>query len=405
MIYNLIYFLIWPFGAFATGLKYNYQREYQLIYLLFFIYASYTLIPSDHYDISLYENRFGDYENVEFSFFVKELLKSLVGAGDLGFEFYIDGVNYLSNLLHGGLQLSYAISAIVFYIVWSSTLNLLKKEYYSSSHSNFVALLLLICFSLYIIIFRAINGRFYLAYWVFILGAYKTLNNNNLKYILISFISIYIHQSFLFGLIILFAFYLIRNNRSFKIEIALYSLVIIATLINELGISFIADNLKLISPAYEQKYSSYTDMGIIEIRGSRLRSWFLTLRTPVLFYTTFLAILLARINKQISFSVETWRFYYFFLFFWAINSFTFMVFQLGTRFRNVLIGFMILLLFKIYNENYKGKIPYEIIIFFAAFFIYKLISIRIMGEIISAYIFIPFGWLFNMVLENFPLWK
>lgn len=404
MIQSLVYFFIWPFLFFIIGLKRYYYKDYKLLALLFFIFGALTLTPTVDADISSYENFLYKYEDTDFSYILTNILKSLVGVGDRGFEIYLDIVNYLSNIFGGSMQLSFVFSALTFYIFWINILKILRKEHYLLNKDNTVALLLLIAFSIYIIYFRAINGRFYLAYWLFIWGAYKVINENNVKFILISLASIYIHQTFLFGVMILGLFYIVRNKKSLSLEIFLYILIVVANVINEFGISFIADNLNRISSTYTETYSSYADTRIIEIRGSRVRSWFLELRLPILFYSAFFAILLARLNKNIVFNKETWRFYYFFLYFWLVNSFTYEVFQLGTRFRNVLIGFMIILLFKIYNNNYHRKPPAELIVFFLAFILYKIVSLRILGDMISIYIFAPFGWLMSLILENITIW-
>jgi hypothetical protein len=175
-----------------------------------------------------------------------------------------------------------------------------------------------------------------------------------------------------------------------KAEYVLLVLIIIGTLYSQLGVNYLSKYLTFFGANYEDQYSDYLKDSYIDGQLERDRKWFLLLRTPLLFYTLGFHILYLRFVKKINFEKDN-ILYFFILIFWGINAFTIEVPSFGARFRNVLIGFFLVLLFKLYNREYQTKLNYLVLISIAFFVFYKVVSLKILEFYINKWTFYPFS--------------
>jgi hypothetical protein len=170
-------------------------------------------------------------------------------------------------------------------------------------------------------------------------------------------------------------------------------------LYSQLGIDYLSKYLTFFGDNYESKYSDYLKDSYVEGQLERDRKWFILLRTPLLFYTLGSHILYLRFIKNIDFEKEN-GLYYFILLFWVINSFTIEVPSFGDRFRNVLIGFFLLLLFKLHNRIYQTKISFFVILTFAFFVFYKIVSFKILEFYINKWTYFPFSMAWSALFDQ-----
>lgn len=407
-LYNLILFVIWPCGAFLNAVKHIRVNRFRIFILLFLCVLAIYIIPNG--DIRLYKNSIEVYSQYDIDAFLHDMYLSLTGNGSRGFEMFIPLNSYLTSLIANDERISYVLTTVLYFIFWTSIITKLIKEYDYSNIKNKKALLLLFVFAIYVIFFRVLNGRFYLAYWGAIFGAYMIINDKKRVYLLLTLSTIFIHQSFIFFNAILLIHILLQKYYKNKTgELILIGLIIGGAIFNQVGLKYISENLSFLSDNVADSFDGYTKDSYIErvVEMSTEKTWFQVLRAPLLFYSTAIFLMVLRFTKRDFFSgehsIKSW--YYFILLFWAINSLTFEIPQFGDRFRNVLIGFMILLLFKVYNNVTLKRYNLLFYTFLLSFAFYKLVTLRVFAEYINVYAFTPLPWLFNHYDEPFSLYE
>lgn len=397
----LFYSLIWPILGLVYGVKYFRSKTNHLFLYFFFITGAIIIIPYEDGDIMGYLHRMQLYSSFSFSDYVEEIGKSLIGIGNDGFEIFLTTNTFLVSRFTTNIHVAFVLTTTVFYIVWIRLMRYLYNDYRNLAYKNKTALALLLAFAVYIFFVRAINGRFYLAYWVFVLSFYEVIVNRNHKYVFLSLTTIFIHQSFIFVNLLIGLYYLVYPLKKFKVlEIVLFILIIVGTVYSELGLSLVSQNLDLLGDSVQSRYSAYTSEKYIEGWLNRDRAWFQIYRGYFVFYTLVACIIILRLNTRILFNDTINRVYYFFLLFWAANAFTYNIASMGERFRNVLVGVGILMLFKIFVSNNHKRIPVYLWIFFAAFLLSKLVTFRIIAEYLPIWIFSPFSLLMNFFFQE-----
>src|SRR5690554_3777558 len=254
--YIIIYFIIWPFAALVEAIKNIRIKKYRIFFLIFFCLLAYYIIPYGEGDIRLYEKSVEIYSQFGLDAFFLDIYLSFIGEGSRGFEIFIPINSYLTSLIGGNVRVSFVLTAILYYIFWISIVIKLIKEFDLSNNThNRKALVLLFAFSIYIIFYRVLNGRFYLAYWGAIYGTYMIINEKKYKFLLLTLATILIHQSFIFfnGLLLVHIFFRrYYNNKSG--EILLFGLILIGAVLNQSGIKLVANNLSFLSDSVSDQF-------------------------------------------------------------------------------------------------------------------------------------------------------
>jgi hypothetical protein len=327
------------------------------------------LIPYEDGDIRLYQETLDYFIKHRSDQTILNLIYSKITGADGSFELFIPLIVFITSRFTENIAYSYMLSGILFYLIWIKLIKELVREYniFSKTDSKFI-LALLISFSLYVIFYRAINGRFYLAYWLAIMSIYFIFHKNKYWYYLLLLASFFIHQSYVFIVALLLLFQSLKFLRRKKgFDVILILLFILGIIFSEITFGLIQNNLATLPELINDNYTDYLKESYISGQESRDRKWFLVYRTPLLFYTAYLLLIRLKYAKRISFSKSTYALFQFVLLFGVINAFTINIPSFGDRFRNVLIGFILLTLFKVYNENkdivYKGHLTLLILAF------------------------------------------
>ena len=398
-------FLSYPLVMLFYAIPRIRETKYRFIIFLFFLLSAYLIVPYEYGDIQLYSQKLDEATKLNFSQFASSIKSIFTGTGEHGLEFFVELNLFIVSRFTNDLAYSFCITAGVVFIAWNAIVMILVREYdlNNSIQKNRTAIYLLLCFALYVIFFRAINGRFYLAYWVFIYSFYKIVAQKKFNYHLLLLCTIFIHQSFIFlnVLVVIYRF-TIPYHKYKRFEYAFFALIVLGTLFSQTGFSIMNEYLGKIGGDFD-KYSAYTKEDYVKGQLDRDRAWFILLRTPLLFYGLATNVLIARFDKKIVFDKSTEKIYFFSLLLWSINSFTINVPSFGDRFRNVLMGIFLLLLFKIYNINNQGKIPIRMLIVFLFFFFYKLVSLKILDLYINKWLLFPFSILLDGILGRVPI--
>ena len=384
---RFILFLIYPFLSLISALFKFKEKQSQYIVLCFLMLAAYQTLP--YADMLLYVHKFEEIRELDLRSFIAYL--GLKFAEEGNYEVFVEINAFVISRFTDNVRYTFVVTVILLFVVWRGLINVLIKEYDFFNRKNHIALYFLICFGIYVIFYRVINGRFYLAYWIFIFAFHKVFVERRTKFFLILCLTVLVHQAFLFVSILSVLYFFLKNvmqNR--KAEYLLLLLIVIGTLYSQLGVNYLSNYLTFFGDNYEAKYSSYLKDSYIEGQLERDRKWFLVLRAPLLFYSLAIHILYLRFVKRVNFDHEK-VLYFFILLVWVVNSFTIEVPSFGDRFRNVLIGFMILLLFKLYNRNLQRKINLPIILTLLFFVFYKIVSLKILEFYINEFTYFPFS--------------
>lgn len=393
---KFIIFLVYPFVTFFTSLFKFREKQNQYIVLCFLMLAAYQTLP--YADMMLYVERFDAMKSLNFSSFINYMTSKFVVKSD--YEIFVETNAFIISRFTDNVRYTFVVTMLVFFTVWRGIINVLIKEYDFFNRKNQVALYFLICFGIYIIFYRVINGRFYLAYWIFVYAFHKIFIEKKRKYFWLLFLTILVHQSYLFlCLLSLFYFFTNKYIQNKKMEYIFLALIVLGTIYSQLGISYLNQYLTFFGEDYEKQYSSYLKESYLEFQESRDRKWFLVLRGPLLFYTLSLHVLYLRFIKKINFEKDI-KLYFFILLFWVINAFTIEVPSFGDRFRNVLMGLLLLLLFKLYNRNYQKRPSILVLLTLAFFVFYKIVSLKILENYINLFTFYPFSIVWNAIFET-----
>jgi hypothetical protein len=384
---KFIIFLIYPFATFFSSLLQFREKQNQYIVLFFFMMAGYQTLP--YADMLFYVVKFNEIKDLDLSAFINYLGIQFIVQSN--YEVFIEFNSFIVSRFSDNVRYTFVVTVIVYFIVWRGLINTLLREYDSFGRKNRSALYFLLCFAIYVIFYRVINGRFYLAYWIFMFSFHKIFMENRKKYFILFVFTVLVHQAFLFLCILSILYFFINKYiQNKKTEYVLLALILVGTLYSQLGVNYLSKYLSFFGADYQNQYSDYLKDSYIEGQLARDRKWFLLLRQPLLFYTLGFHVLYLRFIKKIKFDNDE-VLYYFILIFWVINAFTIEVPSFGDRFRNVLIGFLLVLLFKLYNRVYQSKLNYLVLISLGFFVFYKVVSLKVLEFYINKWTFYPFS--------------
>lgn len=397
-----VLFTIWPFTAFFFAIKNFGHKHLRFFILLFFVFIGFTFIPRAGADSNDYLNYISIYSGRDFSFFSRQFLLSLIGRGLKGFEIYQDFSAFLITRFSNNPAFVFALTAMVYYFAWTNIVSKLYFDHKLRTSKNFLAFFFLVAFALYVTIFRAINARFYLAYWIFVSGAYKIIVDKNYRSFYITLLAVFIHQAYIFPNLILLIF--VFSQRIYGVRNTIFFiLVVLGHLSAEFGPTVINESLDLFGDTVEERYSKYIESGRLDADFER--SWFLVIRGPMLLYSLLFLVFSFKLNKNIIFDKHGSDLYSFILLFWAASAFTMNIYMMGTRFRNVLIGFLLILVFRVCLINSFKKIPFQAWPSIVSFVFFKFITYRMNFEQVSAWIIAPFGPILSITDKELTLWQ
>jgi EpsG family len=236
---SIILFLIWPFFALSFAIR-NYKSEWaKNIIWLFVIFHGYTLtIHSETAEGSIDANRYklqlAEMHGQELSF--DNFTASLYSEDTQYLDVFQPAVIFLVSRVTGNHHILFAIFGLIFGFFYSRNIWYLIDKAGRGMKSVNIPIILTFAF---IVGFWEINGfRFWTATLVFFYGVLPYLFEGKKKYLIFSFLSIFIHFSYLFPIVILLI-YLVAGRRA-NIYFALF---IASMFIKELNLSTIGDYL------------------------------------------------------------------------------------------------------------------------------------------------------------------
>lgn len=288
-------FFIWPVLALVSSIK-NYRSSWAKNGLwLFIIFYGFTFFMQEGNDSSRYSQYFQELHNTETS--LKSFVSTFYTGGQRSVDIYGPLVAFFVSRFTDDPRVLWAVIAMVFGFFYTRNIWFLIEK--TESNKNLYLLLFIVLFA-FIIPIWSINGvRFWTASQVFFYGATRFFLDRKLKGFFICALTILIHYSFVFA-ILMMLLYLLVGNRT-KLFFAFF---LVAVFISEINIPFITQTLVAYTPAvFHDRITGYTDAERITSRMSELSTvnWYVKWHTKSLHI--FIDIMLVAIFVK---GRETW---------------------------------------------------------------------------------------------------
>ncbi len=394
-----ILFFIWPVAALITSIK-NYRENWAKNGVwLFVIFFGFTFIPQEGQDSMRYIEYFKEFHDSEKNIYL--LSKVLYAEGTNYVDIFQPLITFLVAKITGDQRILFAVYGFIFGFFYSRNIWYFINK--TESDLTFHSKIFIITFIL-IVPFWYINGvRFWSAAHIFLFGALKYLFERNRKGIWISFLSILMHFSFIFPVLIIL-FYNFLGNRT----TIYFLLFMISIFISEINIPLIREVLLSITPeVFHPRIESYTLDQYIEIVATRKTGlnwyaiWYLKALNTIIY--VFILIVFFK-GKNIYYqNKELNNLFSFFLLFGGIARILSQIPSVG-RFVNVSNLFSAGFLFLYFYHNKNEMISKHIlIVFLPVFFLFYIVSFRIGFDNIGLFTLITNPFIAPFIDNNIAL--
>jgi len=248
-------FLIWPILALISSIK-NYRANWAKNgLLLFIVFYGFTFFAQEGNDSSRYILFFNELHNSETDFKAFSNMFYSVGVGgQRSVDIYGPTVAFIVSRFTNDPRILYSVIALIFGFFYTRNIWLIIDE--AEQNHSYLLKFLLIVFA-FIIPIWSINGiRFWTASQVLFFGASRFFLEGRRSGLFMSVLTIFIHFSFLFPVLLLLL-YLIIGNRP-KIYFALF---IFGMLFSEINIPFLSQAMINFTPGvFHERISTYSDV-------------------------------------------------------------------------------------------------------------------------------------------------
>lgn len=376
-----VIFFLWPVGALITSLKYyrqNWAKNGLWLYIVFF---GFTFIAQDGQDSSRYIEHFQTFRssNTDFS----TLADVLYSEGSRYIDIFQPLVTMLVAQFTGDPRVLMAVFAFFFGFFYSRNIWYLVDR--TEGKLNIYLVTLIVVFAL-LVPFWFINGvRFWTAAHVFLYGSFLFFLDNKTRGLWVSFLSVFVHFSFIFPVLILFIYRVFGNKTLFY-----FIFFVVSSLFSEIDIPVVRDILLAYTPdIFHERITDYTGEAYIE-RLSETRTY---LNWYIVWYGRLLHILIKVLLISIFFiGKEVWQkrkeMLCLFSFLLLFNGFANVFSQIPSVGRFLTVGglFSTAFLFLYTYYNNSERLSKRLLIFFSpVLLLFFIVSMRIGFDNIGIY--------------------
>ena len=389
--YNFIIFLFWPLLALIKAFK---IRQYSFLKVWLPIFTGvlgYTYNPAEGADINLPIDTFETFIKLNFSGKINFLIiNKLSNLLDSGIELYVDLTAFVVSLFTDNYRW---VLFVLGYIYGLILYNFFKElTLYKPKFNTWFYKLLLFFVVLFIQPSMAMNGRFWLATLLFLYLAMAYFNNPKLKFILLSGLCLLIHKGFLLAIVLFLIWHFLKRIKARKyIFLSILFLSIITP--ESLMLNVIRENKEDVGETYSKQIEGYTREKYIEIQSKvgESRSLLFNIyskRYIILFYASSFFLLYLYIKKYYKKTDALEDFFYLIILFISFSNFFIGVPSLGSRYRFIAVGLMLVFFLKIVEiQRIKPyKLPSIVLVLSLAFGF--IISLRMEFEQLYAFSYI-----------------
>lgn len=394
-----ISFFIWPFATLFLNITNVRASYFKNLVWMFTVFYGYTFIlNSEERDADRYKNKLIEFYELE-----------NLGIGSVFDEVYTENyadvlqptITYVISRFTNNSNILFAVFAFVFGFFYSRNIALILELF--DAKLNKYGVLFLVLFVFLIPIWQINGFRMWTAAHMFLFFFLKFLKYNNKKYLLGTFLTFFVHFSFVFPIIIILI-YMLFGNRT-----GLYFIFFILTFfILEVSINFsqIVPELPLV---FQERIESYSNQDYIDYAATKQVqvNWYIMYRGMMIRYLLYSLLVFIYLFRSNLFKSDRviWNLLSFAFLFAAVANLLLAqpVASLGrfTAMANMLFCIVLILIFEKIPSIKLIRFLSPIIFIFIAF--YVVVEIRIgfdtMGT--SAIALNPF--IAPFINENIPL--
>jgi hypothetical protein len=374
--------LVFPFWTYLYGMWKKEMDVLKFALPIFYGLIGYTFQLRGNSDAFRAVEQFEDIANTgDFSFF-NYFISKVINFRSEGTEVYYDLLSYVTSFFSDDWRFFFMLNGFISGVI---VYNIVKVIYEKLPNTNFLVLFLIsfICLPI-----SLLNGRFWLSSTFFVLMVLKYTESNNLKYVFLSFLCVFIHQGLALACIIFVLFHFLKYSKMIIVSIYFLSLLYAGS-----GSNFVGNALNIFSGKVADQIEGYARIDVEESRqrtlDSRSQNFMVySMRNTVLSSSVLVGIfylLFLRKDNEDDFLVKIVLLS---LLFFAFSNFTSSVASLGGRYLRIgiMIG-VIPLLLNLASIKYK-LLRYPIIL--TLLFIY-IIDFRLDAEQLNGFFFL-FGY-------------
>jgi hypothetical protein len=378
MVSNWLIFLILPVIVFYKAVRNFHIPQYRKFIVLFGLLYGITFIPISNSDGERYGQNFKLQKDYSFSQYTYDITH-IYDAKTVYPDVYAFSLFYFLGLITNNPQFFYAVTALIYFIVFISLLGVVYDETKAIGNKPivwfFIGLIFLMNFS------SGMNGvRWPLAMMVFLLGSFKLLAKNNIKYLMLAGIAVFIHFAMLYAFFFLIIYYL--TLRFYK-PVFVYIFLGIALFSSALLTDLIQQNTGFFGEAYQDRVVIYSSNELYkEGRDQHLKNWHWYVQLNLLaktYYPLIALIVIALVKRKIFFNHTATRIEYFaYLMMGASLISGKLVDTISNRYILIANGITFILLYYLSALNPKNLIFRSLFLFYLPFSILNiLVSLRV----------------------------
>jgi len=392
----LLIFLIWPFGAFLYAIsKFHKKEAKNIVYLFLILFGLTFVLGNEKLDSFRYAQYFQDMSKFSFSDFKRIFASFLLSEKTLDLAQPI--ISFIVSRITNDYHLLFGVIAAIFGYFYLKSTSIVHKQYYENKSR--LALLFLLFFALIINPIFNINGyRFWIATWVFFLGAYHLISSKEKKYILLSFLAVFFHFSFVIPNLVLLI-YLFLGNRN-KLY---YIFLIISVFISDIIFQLFPSVISYLDVGIAAKVGRYANVDQMEKIAEHTEwaieqgKWYLYLPGKLTFYyITFSFLYLNYKYKKFRYTIELKNLFSFSLLLLAFANTVSFIPSMG-RFRTIFLLFGLSFIIGLLTTSKIKKNNWLLIVGLIPFSLNLITVIRLGLDLLNPWLFtlLPSPFIFD----------
>lgn len=254
-------FLLWPFMSLLLALKNFRNARTKNILWAFTVFYGYTFVIRGTMDSNRYRDTFLDLANNHLSFY--QFQSTLYSTETNTVDLFQPLLTYFVAQFTNNYQILFAIFGLIYGYFYSRNIWYVLEQLKERIKPIYIPLIL--SFVLVIPIWNLNGFRFYTAAHVFIFGILPYLFEKKKNLLIFSFASVFIHFSFLFPVMILAVYFLLKNRTTIYFYFFLISLFI-----TEINLNIVNSRLKSNLPSiFHQKVDAYVNEDRVRLLSDR----------------------------------------------------------------------------------------------------------------------------------------
>ena len=345
ILYQLVFFIVWPFGSFLYALwNYN-KKESLLVFVLFTGLFSFSMQSnSEMYDLDRVLNSAELYASKPDSEFF-EIVTGLYGnEDDAGVDIYRDLVSFVVTRFTSNGHVLLMIFGLVYGFLFSKSISTLLKI---NDVRNIKTALILVSFSMIFSMDQIAGIRFATAAYLFFFGLINYLWTSEKKYFVILSLSCLVHFSFL-SLIVLLLLYLIIKPTEKITFIALIGSFLAGTLFKGAMVKI----FELLGGSIEKRANLY--LGVEGVNQHIV--WFVAYREELMLAFIALFFIVSKLSKTKLVETKlTSNLYNFSMFVLILSNLSIAIPDASYRFMLVFIFLFMAYVYLSYKQNFNHQ--------------------------------------------------